>query len=186
MAAKNAEALRILNQKVKDREPHKFYLCVVCGYLKEREATLSGYLRRTRPKTGCVHLPAGLKEGAKTIRTRYRVLEERGTSPGGGGVLTGRTHQIRAHFCLPLGNFPGRDGTAKRGKQEERLYQALYSKLRFDFQTDGGLRQYLTYGVHCRDVWFCRNLPRRGSNARRVLWDKLFFVKVDVTSCVST
>src|SRR5699024_10592596 len=36
MAAKNAEALRILNQKVKDREMHKFYLCVVCGHLKEK------------------------------------------------------------------------------------------------------------------------------------------------------
>ena len=42
MAAKNAEALRILNQKVKDRELHKFYLCVVCGRLKEKEALLTG------------------------------------------------------------------------------------------------------------------------------------------------
>ena len=46
MAAKNAEALRILNQKVKDREMHKFYLCVVCGHLKEKEAP-------SAPATGC-------------------------------------------------------------------------------------------------------------------------------------
>ena len=31
IAAKNAESLRILNQKMKDRELHKFYLCVLIG-----------------------------------------------------------------------------------------------------------------------------------------------------------
>ena len=31
IAAKNAETLRILNQKMKDRELHKFYLCIVHG-----------------------------------------------------------------------------------------------------------------------------------------------------------
>lgn len=39
MAAKNAEALRIMNQKLKDREIKKFYLCVVHGTLKEKKAS---------------------------------------------------------------------------------------------------------------------------------------------------
>ena len=54
MAAKNAEALRILNQKVKDREMHKFYLCVVCAAISRRRRQPSpATWRRTRPKTGC-------------------------------------------------------------------------------------------------------------------------------------
>ena len=47
MAAKNAETLRIMNQKVRDRELVKLYLCVVCGHMNPREATL----RKTRAKT---------------------------------------------------------------------------------------------------------------------------------------
>ena len=80
MAAKNAEALRTLNQKVKDREMHKFYLCVVCGHLNKKEDLLTGYLEKNEAQNR-VYVLKKPKEGAKTIRTRYRVLEERGTSP---------------------------------------------------------------------------------------------------------
>ena len=34
IAAKNAEALRILNEKMKNRELRKFYLCIVHGKLE--------------------------------------------------------------------------------------------------------------------------------------------------------
>lgn len=44
IAAKNAEALRILNQKIKDREIDKRYLCIVHGTPKPPEGRLEGYL----------------------------------------------------------------------------------------------------------------------------------------------
>ena len=158
MAAKNAEALRILNQKVKDRELHKFYLCVVCGHLKEREALLTGYLEKNEAQYR-VYISRRPKEGAKTIRTRYRVLEERrGFSLVEVELLTGRTHQIRAHFASighPLAG-DGKYGKNAVNKQTGFPYQALYSyKLRFDLQTDGGALQYL-HGREftAEDVWF--------------------------------
>lgn len=158
MAAKNAEALRILNQKVKDREMHKFYLCVVCGHLNKKEDLLTGYLEKNEAQNR-VYVLKKPKEGAKTIRTRYRVLEEkRDFSLVEVELLTGRTHQIRAHFASighPLAG-DGKYGKNAVNKESGFPYQALYSyKLRFDFQTDGGLLSYLggkefTAG----DVWF--------------------------------
>lgn len=46
MAAKTAEALRVLNQKVKDRELQKLYLCVVCGHMERESAVLEGFLTK--------------------------------------------------------------------------------------------------------------------------------------------
>lgn len=158
MAAKNAEALRILNQKVKDREMHKFYLCVVCGHLNKKEDLLTGYLEKNEAQNR-VYVLKKPKEGAKTIRTRYRVLEEkRDFSLVEVELLTGRTHQIRAHFASighPLAG-DGKYGKNAVNKESGFPYQALYSyKLRFDFQTDGGLLSYLDgKEFTAGDVWF--------------------------------
>ena len=160
IAAKNAQALRILNQKVKDREMHKFYLCVVCGHLKEREATLSGYLEKNEAQNR-VYISQRPKEGAKTIRTRYRVLEERRDfSLVEVELLTGRTHQIRAHFASighPLAG-DGKYGKNQVNKQTGFPYQALYSyKLRFHFPPDSPLG-YLDGRVFtAKEVWFAKN-----------------------------
>lgn len=46
IAAKTAEALRILNDKIKDREMEKRYLCIVHGRPKPPEGLIENYLRR--------------------------------------------------------------------------------------------------------------------------------------------
>ena len=44
IAAKTAEALRVMNQKIKDRELDKRYLAIVEGTPKPKEGSLKGYL----------------------------------------------------------------------------------------------------------------------------------------------
>ena len=158
IAAKNAESLRILNQKMKDRELHKFYLCVVHGELKKKSGTLEGYLLKNEDKNK-VTVSTKYKQDAKEIRTKYNVIDSNGElSLVEVELLTGRTHQIRAHFASIghplLGD--GKYGTNAQNKKYGYKKQFLYSyKLIFDFTTDAGMLEYLNHReFEVSDVWF--------------------------------
>ena len=161
IAAKNAEALRVINQKIRDRELGKYYLCVVKGRLNKRHDVLRAWHTKDE-RTNTVSIYDSPTDGAKEIITEYTVLDEYGTSPALSlcEILlhTGRTHQIRAHMAHighPL------LGDAKYGDQElNRRYklrrQALYAyKLRFSFTTPAGELEYLNgKEFEVKDVWF--------------------------------
>lgn len=160
IATKNAESLRILNQKMKDRELHKFYLCVLHGTPKPQAGILEGYLIKDAQKN-MVRVLKTPEAGAKTIRTKYRVLESDGKlSLVEVDLLTGRTHQIRAHFAS-VGHPLLGDGKYGRNAQNKAYgykKQFLYSyKLQFDFTTDAGILNYLNGRCfQVADVWFAR------------------------------
>ena len=146
IAAKNAEALRILNQKIKDRELEKYYLAAIHGRMSPPQGTLSGYLLKDAQKKEVTVYDRPVP-GAKTAVTRYRTLAEKGgLSLVECELITGRTHQIRAQFAHAghplLGD--GKYGRQRDNRLYDRKYQALYSyKLVFRFTTDGGLLSYL-------------------------------------------
>ena len=139
IAAKTAEALRVMNQKIKDRELDKRYLAIVEGTPKPREGSLKGYLFKDAVKNR-VFVTDGPKPGAKTCQTNYQVLDSRnGLSLVECELITGRTHQIRAQFAHAGHPLLGDGKYGKLDKRFDRTYQALYSyKLTFVFTTDAG------------------------------------------------
>ena len=146
IAAKNAEALRILNDKIRDREIEKYYLCAVRGRPRPPEGRLENYLFKDAQKNQ-VFVKSKPEPGAKTAVTEYRTLMSKGPlSLVECRLLTGRTHQIRAqmaHAGWPLLG-DGKYGSERFNRGCEEKGQALYSyRLRFDFPTDAGPLEYL-------------------------------------------
>ena len=144
IAAKNAEALRILNQKIKDREIDKRYLAIVEGTPKPKEGVLKGYLFKDAVKNR-VFVTDTPQAGSKSCETRYRVLQcKNGLSLVECELVTGRTHQIRAQFAHAGHPLLGDGKYGKLDKRYARTYQALYSyRLTFRFTTDAGCLAYL-------------------------------------------
>ncbi len=158
IGAKNAESLRILNQKMKDRELHKFYLCLLINKPKKDNAILSDYLIKNE-KTNKVTVLKNEKQGSKKILTKYSVLETNNNlTLCEVELLTGRTHQIRAHMssigCPILGD--NKYGNKKLNQRYNLSKQCLYSyKLAFDFTTDSGILSYLDKKeFSTNDIWF--------------------------------
>ena len=144
IAAKNAEALRILNQKIKDREIDKRYLCIVHGTPRPASGRLEGQLFKDA-KENRVYITKKMQPGAKTAVTFYRTLQSKnGLSLVECELLTGRTHQIRAQMAAAGWPLLGDGKYGKLDKRYDRKYQALYSyKLRFAFTTEAGILEYL-------------------------------------------
>lgn len=162
IAAKNAEALRILCDKIKYREIDKRYLTVVHGIPKQKSATLEGFLEKNEEKNK-VYLSNKKTDNNKTIKTKYTVIKSKNNlSLLEIELITGRTHQIRAHMAS-IGHALLGDGKYGRLREDKKMgfnKQALYSyKLTFDFKTDAGILNYLngkTFKVG--EVWFAKEL----------------------------
>ena len=141
IAAKTAEGLRVMNQKIKDRELNKYYLCVVQGRMTPPKGKLEGFLFKDEVKKQ-VYVRSKPVPGAKTAVTLYRTLAVRnGLSLVECELVTGRTHQIRAQFSASghplLGD--GKYGSERDNRRYGRHGQALYSyRLSFRFTTDAG------------------------------------------------
>ncbi len=148
IAAKTAQALRVMNEKIKERQVKKEYLCIVHGSLAKAQGKLEHYLLRDTDKKQ-VYVYDSPTNGAKTALTHYDVLAEgRGLSLIRCELHTGRTHQIRAqlaHVGHPLlgdGKYGSLELDRPYGKKGQG--QALCSyRLSFPFTGEATELDYL-------------------------------------------
>ena len=146
LAAKSARALKLLNEKIRRGEVHKFYLLAVRGRPEPQSGRLEGYLQRDRENRRVTLSDTGA-QGGKSAITLYRTLETKnGLSLVECQLITGRTHQIRAqmaHLGSPiLGDKKYGGPQPKNGPREPQ--QALWAhRVHFTFSTDAGVLSYL-------------------------------------------
>ena len=160
IAAKTAEGLRVMNQKIKDRELTKLYLCVVRGKMSPTDGRLESYIFKDEVKKQ-VYVRSRPEPGARTAVTEYRTLAVGdGLSLVECDLITGRTHQIRAQFAAAghplIGD--GKYGSERENRKYGRHGQALYSyKLIFQFTTPAGPLEALNgRSFQVRDVDFVK------------------------------
>ena len=146
IAAKNAEALRIINEKIKHHEIDKYYLAAVHGRPNPPAAKLEGYLFKDASKNQ-VYISKTSTPGSKTAIMEYQTKAASGAlSLLECKLITGRTHQIRAQLA-DIGHpllGDGKYGSERLNKPFGEKHQALCSyKLVFAFKTDAGSLSYL-------------------------------------------
>lgn len=165
IAAKNAEALRDINARIRENGVSKFYLCAVHGLPQRRSATLTDYLIKNS-NTNTVRVLKNPTRGAKEIITKYSVLEynkSKNLSLVSVELITGRTHQIRAHMAS-IGNpllGDGKYGSIEKDKKLGYKHQALYA-YRLAFGKGEDSLSYLNgkeFTVKTKNIYFLREFP---------------------------
>lgn len=140
--AKTEAAMHILNQKIRDREIEKRYLCIIHGRMHPAFGMMDNYIAKPDGAKKVAVLDRSVP-GAQRSQTRYQTLETRNNlSLMECELLTGRTHQIRAQFAHAKHPLLGDNqyGKAQQNEKFGRTYQALYAyKLVFRFKTDAGV-----------------------------------------------
>lgn len=157
IGAKNASALRIINEKIRTREIKKLYLCIVEGEMKGG-GYLNAYLARGEKK---VSVSDTFTKNSKNIKTKYTVISSRkDKSLVEVELETGRTHQIRAqlaHIGHPLW------GDKKYGSIHGGGMKLTSYKLCFEFTSDSGILDYLCGKEFQIEVDFSRTFAQENS-----------------------
>ena len=162
LLAKNREAESFLTGAIKQRRIEKRYLCVTFGHPQPPAALLRDYLLKDAAR-GVVRVVSSPADGAREILTGYETLAVSGRlALLEVELITGRTHQIRAHLasigCPILGDSKYGNNTANR--ELHFKYQALCAwELRFPTQIAEAQFAHLAGRVfHAEKPWYCNQI----------------------------
>ncbi len=137
IAAKNAESLRIINEKIRNREVEKYYICKCIGKPDTESGIIKSHLIRDEKI-----VKINDNSDGKQIVTEYKVLSsDTDTSLIEIKLITGRTHQIRAHMAH-IGH-PLKGDVKYGGSRSKNGYYLNCYKLVFEFKTNAGIMNYL-------------------------------------------
>ena len=128
IVAKTYQAAREFGDALQKRTVRKFYRCIVKGEVKKAE-TIDGYLWKDE-KTNKVQVFKEKREGASEIHTAYRPIKcENGLTLLEVHLITGRTHQIRAHLSSIGHSILGdpKYGDKKLSEKWKVKYQLLHA-----------------------------------------------------------
>lgn len=151
LLAKDDEAFESAMRAFSERTFRKFYTCRVKGCPAKQEAVLHAWLRKDAQisRVSVTDYPA---RGALEIMTGYRVLQAEENALLEVELMTGRTHQIRAHLAhighpiLGDDKYGDRMLNRKLGVRRQQLWAT-----RLVFQAEGAL-SYLngrSFSVDC-------------------------------------
>jgi len=146
IVAKNTATLDIMLNKIKNREIVKYYSCIVSGRMEYKQAELTDFLEKNE-KISKVFISDKKTKDSVQIVTRYKVLKTLyDLSLLEVELVTGKTHQIRAHLAFYghpiIGD--GKYGMNTENKQYNAKYQMLCAnKLIFDFKSSAKHLDYL-------------------------------------------
>lgn len=134
-AAKNAPALREINEAIRQGAVHKIYHCVTVSPPPKNSDIISAYHKKDDTRN-IVRISDTPVENFKEIKTGYKVLSQKsGLSLVEVTLFTGRTHQIRAHLAHIGANIlgDGKYGNVSANKRRSVFRQALCAySLKFD------------------------------------------------------
>lgn len=144
--AKNSDSLNIILNKIRNREIKKYYLCLVKGKMEKDKAELRAFLVKDDRKSK-VFVDSVKTRDSLEIITKYKVLSyNNDISKLEVELVTGRTHQIRAHLAY-IGHpiiGDGKYGTNAINRPLGLKYQALWAyKIVFEFRDESGMLKYL-------------------------------------------
>lgn len=147
LAAKNAQSLKLLNEKIRLREIEKYYICEVYGHFDEKHKILTAYHYKDENKNK-VYISKFKKPNFKKILTEYKVISETlNTSLIEVHLITGRAHQIRAHMAFIGHPLCGEKKYCEKNLKEianKYKHQALIAyKVKFNFAMEPGILKYL-------------------------------------------
>ncbi len=157
IVAKNAASQREMYDIIKHRQIKKRYLTILTGTPEKKQDTITAYLKKDS-KTNIVTVKDMPFEDAKKIITKYRTIKSlENYSLVEVELITGRTHQIRAHFSH-IGHAvvgDGKYGRLKDNKEFPYRHQALYSySLEFDANEESMMSYLNGHKFFVDEVYF--------------------------------
>lgn len=162
LMARNRDAEEFLTSAIKNRSIEKRYLCVTFGRPQPPAALLHDYLLKDAERS-IVKIVSSPAAGAKEVITGYETLAVSGRlALLEVELITGRTHQIRAHLahigCPILGDSKYGNNAANRELRFK--YQALCAwELRFPARiADPRFARLSGRVFHAEKPWYCHQI----------------------------